>query len=118
MKPELFLNHKHVSNFFPVQGKMPYCLPSNVVSKLSCGRCNATYYGEICKHLSVRVGEHSDVSVLTEKNYKSKKSTTVKDLILVCDHVVLIEDFKILTTMYSDCHVKVKVSLFISRDIT
>ena len=38
--------------------------------------------GETCRHLSVRVGEHSGVSPLTAKKSKSKKFTAVKDHIL------------------------------------
>ena len=95
---------------------MPYCLRSNAVYKFSCGRCNATYYGETCRYLSVRVGEHSGVSPLTGKKSKSKKSTTVKDHMLFCDHIVSIDAFKTFGTSDSDFHVKVKESLFISRD--
>ena len=90
---------------------MPYCLRSNGVYKFSCGRCNANYYGETCRHLSVRVGEHSDVSLLTGKKSKSKKSTAVKDHMLFCDHIVSIDDFKILAISDSDFYVKVKESL-------
>ena len=95
---------------------MPYCLRSNVVYKFSCGTCNATYYGETYRHLSVRVGKHSGVSPLTGKKSKSKKSTAVKDHMLFCDHIVSIDDFKILATSDSDFHVKVKETLLISRD--
>ena len=95
---------------------MLYCLRSNVVYKFSCGRCNASYYGETYRHLSVRVGEHSGVSLLTGKKLKSKKSTVVKDHMLFCDHVVSIDDFEILATSDSDFHVKVKESLLTSRD--
>ena len=95
---------------------MPYYLRSDVVYKFSCGRCNAIYYGETCRHLSVRVGEHSGVSPFTRKKSKSKKSTAVKDHKLFCDHIVSIDDFKILATSDSDFHVKVKESLLISRD--
>ena len=35
---------------------------------------------------------------------------------LFCDHVVSIDDFKILATGESDFHVKVKESFLISRD--
>ena len=35
---------------------------------------------------------------------------------LFCDHIVSIDDFKILTTNDSDFHVKVKESLLISYD--
>ena len=93
---------------------MSYCLRSNAVYKFLCVRCNATYYGETCRHLSVRVGEHLGVSPLTGKKSKSKKSTVVKDHIFFGDHIVSIDDFKILATSDSDFHVKVKESLLIS----
>ena len=93
---------------------MPYCLRSNVVYKFSCGRCNAYYYGETCRHLSVRVGKHSGVSPLTGKNSKSKKSTAVKDHMFFCDLIVSIDDFKNLATSDSDFHVKIKESILIS----
>ena len=52
----IFKSSTRNSNFFQFKDKMPYCLRSNVVYKFSCGRYNATYYGETCRHLSVRVG--------------------------------------------------------------
>ena len=112
----IFKSSTHISNFFQFKDKMPFRLRSNVVYKFSCGRCNATYYGETCRHLSVRVGEHSGISPLTGKKLKSKKSTAVKDHMLFCDHIVSIDDFKILATSDSDFHVKVKESLLISHD--
>ena len=42
----IFKSSAGISNFFQFKDKMPYCLLSNVVYKFSCGRCNATYYGE------------------------------------------------------------------------
>ena len=76
---------------------------SNVGYKFSCGRCNAIYYGRTCRYL-------------TGKKLKSKKSMAVKDRMFFCDHIVSVDDFKILATSYSDFHAKVKESLLISRD--
>ena len=95
---------------------MPFNLRSNVVYKFSCGRCNATYYGETCRHLNVRVGEHLGISPLTGKKSKARKTTAVKDHMLFCDHIVSLDDFKILTSSNSEFHLKIKESLFISRD--
>ena len=110
----IFKSSTHISNFFQFKDKMPCCLRS-VVYKLLCGSCNATYYHETCQHLSNRFGEHWGVSPLTRKKLKSKKSPSVKDHILFCDHIVSI-DFKILTTSHSDFHVKLKESILISWD--
>ena len=88
----------HVSNFFHFKDKISFTLRSDVVCKLSCGRCNPTDYGETCGHLNVRVGEHSGVSHLIGKNPKSKTTTAVKDHMLFCYNVVYLQDFKILVS--------------------
>ena len=112
----IFKTSTHIPNIFQFKDKMPYCLHSNVVYKFSCGGCNATYYSETCRHLSVTVGEHSGVSSLTGEKSKSKKSTAVKDQMRFYHHIVSIDDFKILAPSDSDFHVKVKESILISRD--
>ena len=63
----IFKSTTHLSNFFRFKDKVPFNLRSNVVYKFSCGRCNATYYGKTCQHLSIRVGEDSGISPLTVK---------------------------------------------------
>ena len=57
----IFKSTTRLSEFSRFQDKVPFNLRSNVVYKFSCGRCNATYYGETCRDLSIRVGEHSGV---------------------------------------------------------
>ena len=112
----IFKSTTRLSNFFRFKDKVSFNLRSNVVYKFSCGRCNATYYGETCRHLSIRVGEHSGVSPLTGKKSKPKTTTAIKDHMLFCDHVVSLEDFKILASSNSEFHLKIKESLLISRD--
>ena len=46
----------------------------------------------------------------------SKNFTAIKDHMLFCDHVVSLEDFKILASSNSEFHLKIKESLLISRD--
>ena len=81
-----------------------------------CGRCNATYYGDTCRYFKVRVGQHSGISLLTNKRSKSKKSTAVKDHMLICNQRVSFDDFKLLAFTNSEFHLKIKESLLISRD--
>ena len=100
--------------FFLFKDKVPFNLRSNVVYKFSCGRSNATYYEETCRHLNIRVGEHSGVSPLTGKKSKAKTITAIKDHMLFCNHVVSLE--KILASSNSEFHLKIKESLLISRD--
>ena len=85
---------------------MPLNLRSIVVYKFSCGRCNASYYGKTCRHLNIRVGEHSGVSPSTGKKSRAKTTTAIKDHMLLCDHVVFHEDFKILASSNSEFHLK------------
>ena len=51
-----------------------------------------------------------------QKNPKARKTTAVKDHMLFCDHIVSLNDFKILTSSNSEFHLKIKESLLISRD--
>ena len=74
----IFKSTTRLSNFFRFKDKVPFNLRSNVLYKFSCGRCNATYYGKTCRHLNIRVGEHSGVSPLTGKESKAKTATAVK----------------------------------------
>ena len=92
------------------------CLRSNLVCKFTCAGCKATYYGETCRHFKVRVDEPSRISPVTNKRSKSRKSTAVKDHMLICEQPVSFEDFKVLVPSNSEYHLKIKESLLISRD--
>ena len=112
----IFMFTTRLSKFSRFQDKVPFNLRSNVVYKFSCGRCNAAYYGETCWGLSIRVGEHSGVLPLTGKKSKAKTTTAIKDHMLLCDHVVFLEDFQILASSNSEFHLKVKESLLLAHD--
>ena len=112
----VFKSTTRLSIFFRFKGKVLFNLRSNVVYKLSCGRCNGTYYGETCRHLNVRVDVHSGVSLLTGKKLKAKAAAAVKDHMLFCDHVVSLGDFKILARSKSESHLKINESLLISHE--
>ena len=112
----IFKSTTHLSNFFRFKDKMAFNLRSNVVYKFSCGRCNGNYYGETCRHLNIRVGEHSGISPLTGKKSKAKTTTAIKDHMLFCNHVVFLDYFKILASSKSEFHLEIKESLLILRD--
>ena len=104
----IFKPTTRLSNFFRFKDKVPFNLHSNVVYKFFCGRCNATYYGETCQHLNIRVGEHSGISPLTRKKLKAKTTTAVNDHTLFCNHIVSLDDFNILASSNSEFHLKIK----------
>ena len=101
----IFKCSTRISNFFQFKNKMPYCLRSSVVYKFSWDRYNATFYGETCLPLNVKVDEHSGVSYITGKK---SKSTAVKNHMHFCDHIVSIDDFKISATSDSDSMLRSK----------
>ena len=111
----IFESSKRLANFFRSKDKT-LCLRSNIVYKFTCGRCNATYYGETCCHFKVRVGEHSGISPLMNKRSKSKKLTANKGHMLICNQPVSFDDFKGLASSNSEFHLKIKESLLISCD--
>ena len=80
-----------------------------------CSRCNATYYGKTSHHFKVRVGEHSSISPLTNKRLKSKKSTVVKEHMVMWDQPVFFDNFKVLASGISEFHLKIIESLLISQ---
>ena len=57
--------------------------------------------------------QHSGISPLTNKRFKSKKSA---DHMLICDQPVSFGDFKVLATINSEFPLKIKESLLISPD--
>ena len=112
----IFRSSTRLADFFRFRDKIPLCLHSNVVHTFTCGRCSPTYYGETYRNFKIRVGEQSGISPLTNKWSKSKKSTAVKDHMLICNQPVSFDDFKVLASSNSEFHLKIKESLLISRD--
>ena len=112
----IFKSSRRISRYFEFKKICPIACTLTSYYKFSCSRYNANYYDKTCWYLSVRVGEHSGVSLLTGKKSKSKKSTAVKDHMFFFDPFVSIDNFKILATSDSDFHVKVRESLLISCD--
>ena len=94
----IFKSTTRLSKFFRFKNKVSFNLRSIVVYKFSSSRYNATYYDETCRYLNIRVGEHSGVSPVTGKKSKAKTTTAIKDHMLLIDHVVSLEDFKIVAS--------------------
>ena len=92
----IFKSLTRLANFFRFKDKIPLCLRSNFVYRFACGRCNATYYGETWRHFKFRVSGHSGIWSWTNKLYKSKKPTAVKDHMLMCNPPVSFDNFKVL----------------------
>ena len=90
----IFRSSKWLAIFFRFK-KILLCLCSIIVLKFACGRCDATYHSESCRRFKVRVSEHSGISLLMNKPSKSKKSTAVKDHMLMQDQLVSLDNIKL-----------------------
>ena len=67
--------------------------------------------------MKVRVSEHQGVSPRTGKHLKGTLSTSVRDHMLDCNHVVAWDDFKVLERESNHWLLEIKIkSLFIKRD--
>ena len=66
--------------------------------------------------MKVRISEHQGVSPRTEKRVKGTMSTSVRDHMLLCDHIVSYDDFSVLGRESSHYLLETKESLFIKRD--
>ena len=109
----IFKSSTRLTKFFKFKDKIPLCFRSSFVSKFTCGRCN---YGETFRHFKFRVGLHPGISSLTNKQPKWRKSTAIKEHILICDYPVFFGDFKVLASSNSEFHLKIKENRLISRD--
>ena len=58
-----------------------------------CSSSSATYYGKTKRHFKVCVSERMGVSAGTGKNFKSTKTSAVRDHILICNNIASFEDF-------------------------
>ena len=66
--------------------------------------------------MKVRVSEHQGVSPRTGKHLQGTLSTSMRDHMLNCNHVVAWDDFKVLWRESNHWLLEIKESLFIKRD--
>ena len=111
----IFQTNNRLRNYFRIKDFVPETLRSNLIYKFSCGSYTTSYIGKTDRHFKVRVSEHQGVS-RTGKRVKGTLSTSVRDHMLVCDHKVVHEDFKILGNESNRYLLELKKSLFIKRD--
>ena len=105
-----------MKNTFRFKDFVPETLRLSLIYKFSCGSCTTFYIGKTYIHFKVRVSKHWGVSQRTGKPVKGTLSTSVRDYMLVCDHKVVHEDFKILGNESNRYSLELKESLFIKRD--
>ena len=101
---------------FQFKDRIPEYLQSDLVYLFTCGICNDTrYVGVTRRHYKVRTCEHSGTSPRTGKPLSGQCSTGVRDHMLVCDHRVTHNDFKVLSRGGSPNVLEIKESLLIEK---
>jgi hypothetical protein len=101
---------------FAFKDKVPSYLASGIVYKFTCGGCNATYIGESVRHAKRRYCEHMGISALSGKPLQGQSSTNVRDHIKRCNAFSSLENFKIICRDSNETNLRIKESLFISKD--
>ena len=112
----VFKTSNRLRNYFSFKDVVPEPLRSCQIYNFTCGSCNASYTGKTFRHMKVRVSEHQGVSPRTGKHLKGTLSTSVRDHMLDCNHMVAWDDFKVLERESNHWLLEIKESLFIKRD--
>ena len=84
----IFKSTNRLKSYFNFKDVLPEPLRSCQIYKFTCGSCSASYTGKIFRHLKVRVSEYQGVSPRKDKIIKGTVSTSVRDHMLECDHIV------------------------------
>ena len=111
-----FKTSNRLKNYFSFKDVIPEPLRSCQIYNFTCGSCNASYIGKTFRHMKVRVSEHQGISPRTGKHLKGTLSTSVRDHMLDCNHMVAWDDFKVLGRESNHWLLEIKESLFIKRD--
>ena len=111
-----FKTYNRLKNYFSFKDVVPEHLRFWQIYNFTCGSCNASYIGKTFRHMKVRVSEHQGVSPRTGKHLKGTLSTSVRDHMLDCNHIVAWDYFNVLGRESNHWFLEIKESLFIKRD--
>ena len=103
-------------NYFSFKDIVPEPLRSFQIYNFTCASCSASYTGKDVRHMKGRVSEHQGVSLRTRKHTRGIFSTSVRDHMLDCNHLVTWDDFKVLGMESNHWLLDIKESLLIKRD--
>ena len=93
----LFKTTNKFNNYF--RFKNPVFERSNRIYKFSSRGCTASFIGKTDRYRKVQVSEHQGVSQKTGKPVKGTLLTSVRGQMLLCDHQVAWENFKIIVSL-------------------
>ena len=92
----VFKSQNKLTNAFRFKDRIPKELTSGAVYKFHCGFYNELSCSECVTYLNLRIGEHIGTSPLTKRKVELKGST-VRDHVLLWNHLPSFEKFSVLT---------------------
>ena len=111
-----FKTSNRLKNYFCFKDVVSEPLRSCQIYNFTCRSCNTSHIGKTFRHMKVKVSEHQGVSPRTGKHLKGTLSTSMKDHMLDCNHIVVWDDFEVLGRESNHWLLEIKESLFIKRD--
>ena len=111
-----FKTSNRLKNYFSSKDVVPELLHFCQIYNFTSGSFNVSYIDKTFRQMKIRVSEHQGVSPPTGKHLKGTLSTSVRDRILVCNHIVAWNEFKVLGKESDYWLMEIKESLFIKRD--
>ena len=92
----VFKTSNHLKNYFSFKDIVPETLPSCQINNFTHRRWNALYTGKTYRHMKIKVSEHQCVSSQTCKHLKGTLTSSMRDHILDCNHLVAWDGVKVL----------------------
>ena len=112
----VFKTSNRLINYFSFKDLVHEPLHSCQIYNFTCVSCNASYIVTIFRHMKVKVSEHQGVPPRTGKHLKGTLSTSMRDHMLDCHHVVAWDHFEVLARESNHWFLEIMESLCIKRD--
>lgn len=103
----IFKASKTIQNYFRIKDIVTSDLKSSIVYKYQCGGCNSTYVGKTLRHLRARRSEHLGRSFRTGERLSKPPFSAIRDHSVEQDHQILLENFSVLSSHYSDMELRI-----------
>ena len=112
----VYQSKSRISNLLNFKDVVNTKLSSDILYKLLCSYCNATYYGQTERHIFVRASEHLVITPLIGKFVKTPTKSAIFEYMLLDGHKASFDNFPILLKENNAFKLQLKESLLISRD--
>ena len=95
---------------------MPAELCTNIIYKFSCGSCQGSYIGSTTKQSRIRFFQHLGKSPRTNRPVTVPAHSTPRNHCHESDHLLSLNDFKIIDSANNEHELRILESLFICKE--